>query len=192
MIVDSNLSFDEAIAGTDAPLDVIGKLCLVEVCYWSFDGKMHQGQLVVQKELRQDLSDIFTLIQNTGFKVAQAIPLVKYGWSDDLSMANNNSSAFNYRFVAGTRRLSLHAAGRAVDINPYQNPVIYKNGGSVPPGASYNPAADGTLQEGSPVVQAFKSKGWRWGGNFESVRDYHHFERVLLDLRATTAASQSR
>lgn len=192
MIIDSSMSFGDAIAGTDAPADVVGNLCLLEVCYFSFDGKLHQGQLVVHKKLRRDLLDIFTLIRNTGFKVARVIPMVKYGWSDDLSMADNNTSAFNYRFVAGTQRLSLHAAGQAVDINPFRNPVFYKDGVSAPPGASYDLTADGTLYGESPIVQAFQSKGWRWGGNFESVRDYHHFERVPLDVSAALAASQSR
>ena len=188
MIVDSNMSFAEAIAGTDAPPDVIGNLCLVEVCYCSFDGKLHQGQLVVHEELRQDLSDIFTLIKNTGFKVAKAIPIVRYGWSDDLSMADNNSSAFNYRFVACTERLSLHAVGRSVDINPFLNPVFYEDGVSAPPGASYDLTAEGTLSGEGPVVQAFKSKGWRWGGNFESIRDYHHFEKLPPDVSASPTA----
>lgn len=172
------MSFAEAIAGTDAPPDVVGTLCLVEVRYWSFDGKLHLGQVVVHGELKRDLLEIFTLIENTGFKVAKAIPTVKYGWSDDRSMADNNSSAFNYRFIAGTQRLSLHALGRAVDINPFRNPVFYEDGVSAPPGAAYDLTAEGTLHEESPVVRAFKARGWRWGGNFDSVRDYHHFEKT--------------
>jgi len=192
MIVDSGMSFEEAIAGTGAPPDVIGNLCLLEVCYFSFDGKLHQGQLVVHRELRQDMLEIFALIKDTEFNVAKAMPIVRYGWSDELSMADNNSSAFNYRFIAGTERLSLHAVGRAVDINPCQNPVFYKNGVSAPPGASYDPAAAGTLHEKSPVVQLFTLRGWRWGGNFGHVRDYHHFEKAPLNVSVVPAASQSR
>jgi hypothetical protein len=180
MIVDSGMSFEEAIAGTEAPPEVTGNLCLLAVRYYSFDGKLHQGQLVVHRELRQDLADIFMLMENAGFNIAKAIPIVRYNWSDELSMADNNSSAFNYRFVAGTGRLSLHAAGRAVDINPCQNPVFYESGVSAPPGASYDLAAAGTLHEKNPVVQLFKARGWRWGGNFGHVRDNHHFEKPPL------------
>jgi peptidoglycan LD-endopeptidase CwlK len=188
MIVDSSMSFAEAIAGTNAPPGVIGNLCLLEVCYRSFDGERHQGQMVVHRELRQDLLEIFTLVEHSGFPVAKVIPAVKYGWSDDLSMADNNSSAFNYRFIAGTQRLSLHALGRAVDINPFQNPVFYEDGASAPPGAAYDPAAEGTLSEKNPVVRAFKTRGWRWGGNFKSIQDNHHFEKMPPDVSAAPAA----
>ncbi len=178
MIVDSSMSFAEAIAGTAAPPGVIETLCLVEVRYRGFDGKPHQGQMVLHKDLREDLQSVFSVIEDTGFRIAKAIPVVRYGWSDDRSMANNNSSAFNYRFVAGTERLSLHANGRAVDINPLQNPVIYRDGRSAPPGAVYNTAAEGTFSETNPVVLAFRARGWRWGGDFDHVHDYHHFEKT--------------
>jgi peptidoglycan L-alanyl-D-glutamate endopeptidase CwlK len=101
---------------------------------------------------------------------------VKYDWSDDASMADNNTSAFNYRVVMGTERLSHHAYGRAVDINPYLNPVIDENGRIDPPGATYVPQRPGTLSGSYPVVQEFINRGWRWGGNFSSSVDYHHFD----------------
>ena len=126
IIIDSQMSFAEAIDGTKAPDHVIRELCLVDVLYYSFDGKLHQGQLVVHQSVRQEMEEIFALMRSERFPVARAIPIVRYGWSDNASMADNNTSAFNYRRVAGTRRLSRHATGHAVDINPIQNPVIYQ------------------------------------------------------------------
>lgn len=170
------MTFDEAVAGTDAPPSVVGTLCLLDVRYISFDGLLHQGQIVVHGIVRQDVLRVFELMEEIGFPIGRAVPIVKYGWSDDASMADNNSSAFNYRYVAGTSRLSAHAGGLAVDINPYANPVIYEDGRTSPEGAQYYPGDKGVLTLESPVVQEFLGRGWKWGGQFVSFKDYHHFE----------------
>ena len=92
-------------------------------------------------------------------------------------MNDNNTSAMNYRCIAGTKRLSNHAYGKAVDINPFFNPVIYENGKISPANAKYDPDTDGTFTANHPVVKAFLDRGWRWGGNFNSFKDYHHFDK---------------
>jgi len=176
-IIDSKMTLDEAVAGTKAPKDVIDSLCLIDVRYFAFDGQLHQGQLVVHRGVEKDVTEIFKLIERLKFPVARVIPIVKYDWSDDVSMADNNTSAFNYRFVMGTERFSHHAYGRAVDINPYLNPVMDESGRIDPPGATYLPDRPGTLFEAHPVVQEFLSRGWRWGGHFHSSVDYHHFDK---------------
>jgi peptidoglycan L-alanyl-D-glutamate endopeptidase CwlK len=173
IIVDSQMSFTEAIDGTKAPDHVIRELCLVDVLYYSFDGKLHQGQLIVHQSVRQEVEEIFALMRSERFPVARVVPIVRYGWSDNASMADNNTSAFNYRRVAGTRRLSRHA----VDINPVQNPVIYQNGRISPKDAVYQPGAGGTLSENSSVVRAFIDRGWCWGGHFRTMMDHHHFQK---------------
>lgn len=177
IIMDSRMSFAEAIAGTKAPEGLIRELCLLDVRYYSFDGKLHQGQLVVHQSVRREVEEIFELIRQERFPVAKVIPIVQYGWSDDSSMADNNTSSFNYRRVAGTRRLSRHASGHAVDINPRQNPVMYRNGRISPAGAVYQPQAAGTLSADSAVVRAFENRGWRWGGLFRTMKDLHHFQK---------------
>jgi len=176
-IVDSRMSFAEAVSGTAAPLEVLKQLCLLDVCYYAFDGKLHQGQLVANKRLRGEIEGIFAMIKDIRFPVARVVPIVHYGWSDATSMADNNTSAFNYRFVAGTARLSCHAAGEAIDINPRQNPVVYASGTTLPPGAVYVPPALGAFFRGCPALDEFLSRGWKWGGEFTSVKDYHHFEK---------------
>jgi hypothetical protein len=93
-------------------------------------------------------------------------------------MADNNSSAFNFRVIADTNKLSLHSFGRAVDINPLQNPVIYPNGIIAPAGAVYRPGDSGTFRANHSVVDEFIKRGWHWGGNFEQPKDYHHFEKT--------------
>jgi hypothetical protein len=179
VILDSRRSFAEAVSGTAAPPEVIKQLCLLDVRYYSFDGKLHQGQLVVNKRLRGEIVDIFLRIKELRFPIARAIPIAYYDWSDEASMADNNTSAFNYRFVAGTVRLSRHATGEAIDINPRQNPVVYEDGISLPPGTTYIPDAEGAFYPASFVLKEFLSRGWRWGGYFSSIKDYHHFEKPL-------------
>ena len=178
IVIDSRMIFAEALTGTTAPPEVISALRLLKVSYYSFDGKLHRGQLVLHKAVEEDIREIFRLIETARFPVAKVIPIVRYHWSDDASMAGNNSSAFNYRFVQGTERLSHHALGRAVDINPCQNPVIYKDGRINPPGAVYHSDKAGALSEASPIVQAFLSRGWQWGAHFKTVKDHHHFQKL--------------
>ena len=179
IIVDSRLSFQAALAGTAAPRVITKELCLLEVRYWSFDGRLHQGQLVVNRRLQEELADIFAIIRTARFPVARVVPIVHYGWSDKASMADNNTSAFNYRRVAGATRLSRHATGQAIDINPGQNPVIYTDGVSLPPGAVYAPQVQGTFTPDSPIMHEFLLRGWQWGGDFQGLKDYHHFEKLL-------------
>lgn len=176
-IVDSAMGIGEALAGTKAPPEAIRDLCLIAVPYIAFDSRFHEGQLVVHRELAQELKELFALMEILNFPVAGAVPIVRYGWSDEASMAADNASAFNYRFVAGTTRLSRHAAGRAVDINPRRNPAVYPDGRIAPPGALYRPGGPGVFDAGHPVVRAFKERGWRWGGDFDHMKDYHHFEK---------------
>ena len=177
IIIDSAMSFSEAIEGTNAPLEIVDSLALIDVLYYSFDGRKHQGQIIVSNDLEDDVYEIFQLIEEIKFPVGIVIPIVAYKWDDHSSMANNNSSGFNFRVIEGTTKLSLHSFGRAVDINPVQNPVIYPNGVVAPDGAKYNSQKEGTFTAANPIVTEFIRRGWHWGGNFEQPKDYHHFEK---------------
>ncbi|GAB1370792.1 hypothetical protein MASR1M45_08540 [Candidatus Kapaibacterium sp.] len=177
VIIDSEMTFEEAIKGTKAPKKIIDSLTLVDVEYFSFDGKLHRGQVVVNIAVKDDVIEAFKIIKEQKFPVQKVIPIVKYDWDDNESMEQNNTSAFNYRFVAGTERLSHHATGRAIDINPRNNPVIYNDGKISPKGCSYNPNAKGSLKNDFQPVTFFKSNGWRWGGDWTSLKDYHHFDK---------------
>jgi len=105
-------------------------------------------------------------------------PVDAFGGDDDRSMAANNTSAFNCRTIAGSSRWSEHAFGRAIDINPVQNP--YVRGASVDPpaGATFLDRASGApglITADGPVVAAFAKIGWRWGGAWSAGQDYQHF-----------------
>lgn len=177
VIIDSDMSFADAVEGTIAPEQILDTLSLIDVLYYSFDGKRHSGQMLVNSKLEDDICEIFALVEKLRFPVAKAVPIVVYQWDDHRSMADNNSSAFNFRVIEGTTKMSLHSFGRAVDINPALNPVIYPNGVVAPQGAKYIPSRTGALTAQNPIVQEFLKRGWHWGGNFDQPKDYHHFEK---------------
>ena len=101
-----------------------------------------------------------------------------YKGSDYRSIEADNTSAFNCRYVDGTTRWSEHAYGRAIDVNPIENP--YVSGGSTSHRASVpyldrsRPRA-GMFRDGDAAVRAFGAAGWGWGGTWSGAKDYQHF-----------------
>ena len=183
-IVDSNITLNEALRKY-APPAFKRRQSIVDVLYYSFDGKVHKGQVVIDERLASDIREVFRIALGSRFPINSVIPVShnrfhKNGeWnSDGQSMLSNNTSAFNYRKATGSKRLSMHSYGFAIDINPVQNPYI-KGKIVLPPGAVYDKYKPGTLTYNSPIVKTFMRLGWTWGGNWKSLKDYQHFEKVL-------------
>jgi peptidoglycan LD-endopeptidase CwlK len=183
-IIDSAMSEKEAFDGLDpkCPEGIRKRQRLITVKYYSTDGQVHQGQLVLDAELVSDVKKVFALALKDRFPVYSVIPISdkrfrkENRWDDELSMEANNTSSFNYREVTGGGRLSNHAYGRAVDINTFLNPYI-KGDTVLPHGAAYDPKVAGTFTADNPIVREFLRLGWAWGGNWTSPRDYQHFEK---------------
>lgn len=175
-LVDSALTREEALAGSLAPEHVLASLALIDIRYLSFDGRTHRGQLVVHRDLADEVLAIFEALRVLRFPIRKAIPIAAYGWDDRASMDDDNTSAFNYRVILATDTLSNHAFGRALDINPRINPYTTAGHGTLPQGAAYDPSLPGALKEGSPEVAAFTSRGWRWLGT-RDLPDWQHFEK---------------
>ncbi len=183
--IDSQLSREQAIYSHQPPdvsADIQQQLVVVPVRYYGFDGNLHQGQVVIHHALANDIRNIFETIRISRFPIASALPIAHpriqkkgpYGLSPD----TNNSSGYVWRPIVAGARLSMHALGLAIDINPRQNPYI-KGSLIIPPGAAYVPAAPGTLTAESEVVQAFKKAGWEWGGDWtQGSLDYMHFQKL--------------
>lgn len=182
-IIDSAMTYEEAVLLNQPPgvsEGIRARLVVVDVRYYSFDGRVHQGQLVVDKAVAQDVREVFDVILAERFPVASVLPIAHpdilqkgpYGFSPD----TDNTSAFAFRKVIGSKKLSAHSKGLAIDLNPRQNPYI-KGKKTLPPGSKYDPAAPGTLTVKSPVVRAFKALGWKWGGEWKTLKDYMHFEK---------------
>lgn len=173
------MNLREALSGTKAPQDIIDTIILIDVPYFGFDDQLHSGQFLIHQDLVQDVQEIFSVLAEHKFPIERVTPIVSYNWDDVASMSANNSSAFNYRVIAGTDRLSNHATGCALDINPIQNPYFTSDGVSSPPGLTYDASIKGTIVADDFVVSTFKRFGWQWGGDWTSVKDYQHFEKPL-------------
>src|SRR3989338_8720301 len=103
------MTLDDELRGKEIPKEIKKTLRLIEVYYLSFTGTIEQGHLIVHEALTIEIKEIFASLRAREFPIAKIIPLCKYNWNDDASMADNNTSAFNYRLIAGTDQLSNHA-----------------------------------------------------------------------------------
>ena len=169
------MTLGEALAGKEIPEEIRKSLAIVNVSFFSFEREVREGQLVVHTEIAEETQHIFKKLLEMQFPIQQVTPIVAYDWDDNASMAANNTSAFNYRFIFGTNRLSNHSYGRAMDINPAQNPYTQRDGKIVPEGAHYDPAKPGTITP--EIASIFKSNDWNWGGDWIQ-KDWQHFEKL--------------
>lgn len=146
------------------------------------DLKTHRGELIVHEDLVAEVIEIFEELRRAGYPIEKMQTPDHYpGAEDELSMRDNNTSAFNCRDIPGSGNWSYHAYGRAIDINPLINPYIDDTGDLQP--ANAGPYLDrtridpGLLHDGDPAVRIFTDRGWTWGGDWQTPKDYQHFER---------------
>ena len=160
----------------------LADLRYVVVTHVGFDGRAHRGELVVHADVAADVADVFAALYADRFPIERMLLIDEYGGDDDRSMAANNTSGYNCRRVAGQATWSAHAYGRAIDINPVQNPYVV--GGDVRPLAArpfvgVDRAEDarpqpGVIRDGDVVRREFERLGWEWGGMY-SDPDFQHF-----------------
>jgi hypothetical protein len=157
------------------------ELMRVELDFWGFDAQTHRGFLVVHRDLTEEVIEVFDQLYQLRYPIEKMRTVENYpGADDELSMRDNNTSAFNCRGIPGSGSWSLHAYGRAIDINPKLNPYIPSNGRYEPANAGAwvdrTRTEPGMLHDGDAAVRAFTDRGWRWGGHWRSPKDYQHFE----------------
>ena len=161
------------------------KLDTLSVKYIDFEGKTQQGDLICNKTISKDLRDIFAELYKAKYPIERIRPISEYDNDDERSMQANNTSCYCYRNIEGSSKLSKHAQGLAIDVNPLYNPCVKRK-------------KDGTLlvqpSTGKPYVnrnKSFKYKitprdlcyrlfikhGFKWGGAWRSLKDYQHFEK---------------
>jgi hypothetical protein len=157
----------------------IQDLRLLTLDYVGFDGRVHSGEMVVHRDVATDVVEVFGSLFDARFPIRRMRLVDDYGGDDDRSMAADNTSAFNCRPVTGGTSWSEHAYGRAIDVNPIQNPYVTDAGTVEPPaGGAYvdrSARAQGVIHVGDAVVDAFDSVGWGWGGAWSDPTDYQHF-----------------
>jgi hypothetical protein len=156
------------------------QLRLVRLSYWGFDGARHTGAVVVHRDSAAQLVTVFRTLYAQRFPIRRMQTIDRYGGSDNASMAADNTSAFNCRYAvaAGPKSWSAHAYGKAIDVNPVENP--YVQGGDVRPPAGRrfvdrSRHRPGMAWAGGSLVRAFAQVGWQWGGRWSATPDYQHF-----------------
>ncbi len=154
-------------------------LRLVTATHWGFDGRPHEGRLIVHRDVAHDVVEVLRRLYAARFPIRRMVPVDAYGASDFRSIEADNTSAFNCRYVDGTTRWSEHSYGRAIDLNPIENPYVTAGGATSHPASRpylrRSPYRRGMAVEGGVVVRAFAAAGWGWGGRWSGDRDYQHF-----------------
>ncbi|MCH5257956.1 MAG: M15 family metallopeptidase [Lachnospiraceae bacterium] len=164
-------------------------LCYLSVLYYDFNGEVQSGELICNKKIADDLAEIFYELYLNEYQIEKMILVDEYNADDTASITDNNTSCFNYRVVDGTTTLSKHALGCAIDINPFYNPyIVFNKDGSgetyiSPPGSEIY--ADRSkdfpykIDENDLCYKLFKAHGFTWGGDWNSCKDYQHFQKVV-------------
>jgi hypothetical protein len=144
------------------------------------EGNVHRGELVCNRLIAQDVLDIFKQLYVAGYPIEHMRLIDDYGADDERSMQANNTSCFCFRAVSGTKKLSKHAQGLAIDINPLYNPCV--KGSRVQPttGRPYtnrNRKFGYKIEKGDLLWKLFTEHGFSWGGAWKTLKDYQHFEK---------------
>jgi D-alanyl-D-alanine carboxypeptidase len=153
-------------------------LRVITASHWGFDGRVRTGRLIVHEDVTAELLGVLRRLYAARFPIRRMMPVDAYGGSDFRSIEADNTSAFNCRSVEGTTRWSEHAYGRAVDVNPIENPYVTGGRTSHPASVPYldrSRRRPGMAFAGGVLVAAFRAIGWGWGGDWSSVKDYQHF-----------------
>ncbi|HTG47991.1 MAG TPA: M15 family metallopeptidase [Actinomycetota bacterium] len=157
----------------------LDQLRLVRLTYWGFDHASHRGRLVVATTAAQKIVRAFRALYRARFPIRQMRLVDAFGASDKASMRADNTSAFNCRYRNGICcTWSMHAFGKAIDIDPVENPELWSGGISPPNGRPFidrSVRRRGMIFHGDAVWRAFRAVGWRWGGDWTSTIDYQHF-----------------
>ncbi len=163
----------------------LSSLCYVRVLHYGFDGEVHIGELVVNQSIAQEIRDIFLELFDAKYPIEKIVLIDTYKGDDRASMADNNTTAFNFRTVEGTKTLSKHALGLAVDINPLYNPYIPEREGvpsvlpeSAAPYTDRSAECEYYIRQGDPCYEAFVNRGFAWGGDWAKGKDYQHFSKT--------------
>lgn len=173
----------QRMIGKSMPANIpisFNELRYLQLPYYDFEGNIQIGEMVCNKAIADDLIDIFRILFHFEYPF-QSIRLVDdFDGDDEASMQANNTSCFNYRNISGSQLLSKHALGRAIDINPLQNPWVR---GSRTYPSTATPYRDRSrdfphkIDKQDLCYRVFKWKGFIWGGEWKTAKDYQHFHK---------------
>ena len=148
--------------------------------YYDFNGHIQTGEMVCHKKIAHDLLLVFKDLFQQRYPIYSIRLVDDFDANDEASMRANNTSCFNYRTISGTNKLSKHAYGMAVDVNPLQNPWVVGNKVYPTTARDY---VDRTkdfphkIDKKNACYRAFKNRGFSWGGDWKNSKDYQHFQK---------------
>jgi len=159
-------------------------LCYIKLLHWDYDEQTHKGELICNKLIAEKLIAIFQELYKNHYPIQRMRLPDEYNGNDEFQMRDNNTSCFCYRKVSNTQKLSYHARGLAIDINPLYNPYVRytKNGKQIVQPSTGKPYVDRSktyrykIQKGDLCYRLFLKYGFTWGGSWKTMKDYQHFE----------------
>ncbi len=164
----------------------LNDLRYLSMSYLDFNGQSKEGELIVHKDVSVEVTKIFEALYEMGYPVKEMKLVSDYKGSDWQSIEADNTSAFNCRNATGSKKWSKHSYGKAIDINPIENPYISRSGRiSHKASLKYRKrvhknatsADKALLLNNDKATRIFKKYGWKWGGNWSGVKDYQHFSK---------------
>lgn len=171
-------------------------LRLCKILYIGFDNKVHEGEIVVAYKIitpggeiiniAEEVLEIFKELYDLKYPIEKVSLIDDYDADDEKSMQDNNSSAFVFRYIRGTEKISWHSHGLAIDINPRINPCYHLKTKEIEPCDSDKYLdrtlnEKGLIKEGDACFNAFVKRGWDWGGFWDDKKDYMHFQKFPRD-----------
>jgi len=169
----------------------LADLRYLKVLYYDFNGTVRVGEIMVNKSIADRTRRVFYELYKNKYPIRKMRLIddyygqAKQGFdagnaADWYSMEDDNTSGFNYRTIQGSTQLSNHAGGRAIDLNPLENPQT-TNGRAIDHEQSCQKYADSRTGEhaitrNSIAYRVFTNHGFSWGGNWSNTSDYQHFE----------------
>ena len=178
----------DRIQGISYPKDCPVSLTALRYChirYIDFDGNKQDGEMICNKAIADDVMQIFSQLYDSGYQIESIHLIDDFGGDDEASMEADNTSCFNYRTIAGSSKISKHALGLAIDINPLYNPSVTfdKKGNSIIAPSTATDYIDRTknfaykISDQDLAYKLFTKHDFIWGGNWNSIKDYQHFEK---------------
>ena len=169
--------------GCPVPLE---NLRYLRIKHIDFNGKDQMGEMIVHKEVSEEVTKIFQALYDANYPINKMRLVSDYKGSDWESIEADNTSAFNCRKATGSKKFSKHSYGKAIDINPIENPYIFKSGKSSHTASApflkrkrtgNSASQKAMLLPNDKATKIFRKYGWKWGGDWSGVKDYQHFSK---------------
>jgi len=169
--------------GCPISLNDLRYLCVKHI---DFRAKEVMGEIIVHKDVSHEVTEIFEALYEIGYPIKKMKLVSDYKGNDWQSIEADNTSAFNCRNATGSKKWSKHSYGKAIDINPIENPYISRSGRiSHKESLQYrkrvhkkSTSADrAVLLKNDKATKIFEKYGWKWGGDWSGVKDYQHFSK---------------